>query len=39
MKKEVVEEMIRILTKEEEKKELLKEIVKGELRSMVKEFA
>lgn len=37
MKKEV-EELIRILAKEEEKKELLKEIVKCELRSMVKEL-
>jgi transposase-like protein len=37
MKKEV-EELIRILAKEEEKKELLKEIVKDELRSMVKDL-
>jgi cytoplasmic iron level regulating protein YaaA (DUF328/UPF0246 family) len=37
MKKEV-EELIRILAKEEERKELLKEIVKGEFRSMVKEL-
>jgi transposase-like protein len=37
MKKEV-EELIRILAKEEEKKELLKKIVKNELRSMVKEL-
>jgi ribosomal protein S3AE len=37
MKKEV-EELIRILAKEEEKKELLKEIIKDELRSMVKEL-
>jgi hypothetical protein len=37
MKKEV-EELIRILPREEEKKELLKEAVKGELRSTVKEL-
>jgi transposase-like protein len=37
MKKEV-EELIRILAKEEEKMELLKGTVKGELRSMVKEL-
>jgi hypothetical protein len=37
MKKEV-EELIHILSKEEEKKELLREIVKGELRSMIKEL-
>jgi hypothetical protein len=34
MKKEV-EELIRILAKKEEKKELLKEIVRGEFRSGV----
>jgi BMFP domain-containing protein YqiC len=37
MKKEV-EEPIHILAKEEEKRELFKEVVKGELRSMVKEL-
>jgi transposase-like protein len=37
MKKEV-EELLRILAKKEEKKELLKEIERGELRSMVKEL-
>ncbi len=36
--KKGVEELIRILAKEEEKRELLKEIVKGELKSMVKEL-
>ena len=37
MKKEV-EELIRILAKEEQKKELLKEMIKVEIRSMVKEL-
>jgi hypothetical protein len=37
MKKEA-EELIRILAKEEEKRGLLKQIVKGDLRSIVKEL-